>query len=132
MSSYLCCWLLYIDLRRAFHLQVTHKVTFSEGGLRKPLPSVGEGKHSDLNLFPNHCSVLEARLSQKNRETEIPQGEGEKAFSGCEHACEEHASPCGMGAGDERGYLRSAREGLHAEGAGNLPLVPGEEERVHS
>ena len=27
LSSYLCCWLLYTDLRRAFQLQVTHKVS---------------------------------------------------------------------------------------------------------
>lgn len=27
LSSYLCCWLLYTDLRRAFQLQVTHNVS---------------------------------------------------------------------------------------------------------
>lgn len=54
-------------------------------------PSMGEGKHSHLNLFPNHCSVLEAKRSQK-LETEIPQGEGEKAFPWCEQAHDEKAS----------------------------------------
>ena len=36
-----------------------------------PNPSVREGKHIDLNLFPNYCSVLEAKTSQK-LEREIP------------------------------------------------------------
>lgn len=39
-----------------------------------PNPSVREGKHRDLNLFPNYCSVLEAKTSQK-LEREIPQRE---------------------------------------------------------
>lgn len=56
---------------------------------RKPgnaTPSMEEGRHSGLNLFPNHRSVLEARLSQK-LEREIPERDGAKAFSWCEHAC---------------------------------------------
>ena len=30
-----------------------------------PNLSVGEGRHADLNLFPNHHSVLEVKISQK-------------------------------------------------------------------
>ena len=35
-----------------------------------PNPSMGEGRHADLNLFPNHHSVLEVKISQ-NPEREI-------------------------------------------------------------
>lgn len=72
----------------------------------KPIPSLGKGKHSDLNLFPNYCSVLEVRISQKPV-TDMPQREGEKAFSWCEHACVESASCWGMNREDERVYLWS-------------------------
>lgn len=43
LSSYLCCWLLYIDLRRAFQLQVTHKVS-SEKEAWETHPQLGEGE----------------------------------------------------------------------------------------
>lgn len=115
LSSYLCCWFLYIDLRRAFQLQVTHKVSSEKNEAWKiPSPAWGEGRHSGLNLFPNHCSVLEVGISQRP-ETEIPLREGEKAFSWCEQACEENASFCGLKPGGERVYLQSPSEGFHSE-----------------
>lgn len=65
LSSYLCCWFLYIDLRRAFQLQVTHKVSSEKEAWKIPSPAWGGAeRHSDLNLFPNHCSVLEVRISK--------------------------------------------------------------------
>lgn len=86
-----------------------------------PIPSLGEGKHSHLNLFPNHCAVLEGKISQKV-ETEIPQREGEKAFSWREHACEENAFSGGMKPRTERDCLRSPSEGFHS---GSLQFSAG-------
>ena len=125
-----------------------------------PNPSVGEGRHADLNLFPNHHSVLEVKISQNQREklhtetqTHIDtdthtdtdthrhthththsesESESEKAFSWCEHACEETVSSCGMKPGDDRGYLRNPCGGFRSERARNFLLVPGEADLVDS
>ena len=111
-----------------FRLRTEHLLKRSPAS---PIPSLGEGKHSRWNLFPNHCSVLEGRISQKV-ETEIPQREGEKAFSWCEHACEENAFFGGMKPRDERDCLWSPSEGFHSEGACDFLQVPGEEDLVNS
>lgn len=131
-GSYLCGWLLYTDLRRAFQLQVTHKVASeTAAGASHPTPRVGEGKHSDMKVFQNHRSVLEAKKISRKLERETLQREGEKAFLWCEHACEENASSHGMKPGDKRGYLWNPSEGFHSEGECNFLLVPGEEDLVH-
>lgn len=77
-------------------------------------------------------TALSLRWGYQKLETDIPQREGEKAFSWCEHACEENASFCGLKPGDERVYLQSPSEGFHSEGACNFLLVPGEEDFIHS
>ena len=119
-----------------------------------PNPSMGEGRHADLNLFPNHHSVLEVKISQ-NPEREIithrdtdtqthrhtdthththtyTESKSEKAFSWCEHACEETVSFCGMKPGDDRGYLWNPHGGFRSERARNFLLVPGEADLVDS
>ena len=60
------------------------------------------------------------------------ESESEKAFSWCEHACEETVSSCGMKPGDDRGYLRNPCGGFRSERARNFLLVPGEADLVDS
>lgn len=53
LSSYLCCRLLYIDLRRAFQLQVTHKVSSEKEAWKShPQHRGGEALNSELVSRP--------------------------------------------------------------------------------
>ena len=56
LSSYLCCWLLYTDLRRAFQLQVTHNVSSEKKvWASQPQRRGGEARRFEFVSKPPLC-----------------------------------------------------------------------------
>lgn len=97
---------------------------------RNPTPSVGEGKHSNLNLLPNHQLCPPGEDISKTGERNSAE-RGWERFSWCEHACEENAFSCVWN--QETGSISGAHVKVSTQKEpGCFLLVPGEEALVHS
>lgn len=95
-----------------------------------PIPSLGKEKHSDLNLFPNHCFVLR-RGYLKNRRQKCQRERARKLSHGVNMPVW-RVPLVGGWTLEMREFICGAREGFHSEGACNFLLVPVEEDLVHS
>ena len=124
---------------------------FRKGGLSIPTPAWGRGGMQIWICFQTTTLSLRWRYLKTQRETLLhtetqthrhtdthththtyTESKSEKAFSWCEHACEETVSFCGMKPGDDRGYLWNPHGGFRSERARNFLLVPGEADLVDS
>lgn len=117
-------WLLYIDLRRAFQLQVTHRVSPEKAAWKShPQRGGGDALKSEFVSKPPLCPW--GQDISKTGERNSTEREWERFLT---------VWTCLLGEclfswvklGDQRVYLWSPSEGFHSQGACSFLLVPGE------